>query len=80
MGTELHEAVLGAISKIGKHMTEAQNNPQMQVQNLLKMLADLKAKQPQQGLAGAMGAPGAPPPTPPALTPPPAPPGAAMAA
>jgi len=81
MGTELHEAVLSAISKIGKHMTEAQNSPQMQVQNLLKMIAEARAKAPQQGLAGAMGAPaGGAPPTPPALTPPPAPPGQAMAA
>jgi len=73
--------VLSAISKIGKHMTEAQNSPQMQVQNLLKMIAEARAKAPQQGLAGAMGAPaGGTPPTPPALTPPPAPPGQAMAA
>ena len=80
MGTELHSAVLKSISDIGKHMTEAQNNPQMQVQNLLKLIAAKRAAAPQAGVQGAVGGGGSPPPTPPALTPPPTPPGAAMAA
>ena len=83
MGTELHKTVLDAVAKIGKHMSEAQNNPQMKLQNLMQMIAQLKAQQPNAALAGlAGGAPGGQPPAPPALMPPPggAPPGQQMAA
>lgn len=81
MGTDLHKAVMDAISKIGKHMTEAQNSPQMKMQNLLQMVQQLKAKQPQAALGGLAAPPGggAAPSPPPALTPPP-PSGGAMAA
>jgi hypothetical protein len=84
MGTELHETVLKAISQIGKHMTEAADNKQQQMQSLLQMVQHLKSAQPNAALAG-MSAPGgagggAPPPTPPALAPPPTPAAAAMAA
>ena len=81
MGTELHEAVLKAVSTIGKHMTDAQDSPQMKMQNLLSMIQQMRAKQPNAAL-GAMGAPagGAPPPAPPMMAPPSAPPGMAAAA
>lgn len=80
MGTELHKAVLDAVSKIGKHMTEAANNPQMKMQNLLQMIQQAKAQQPNAALAGLAGGGGAPPPAPPAMPPPAAPPGQQMAA
>ena len=81
MGTELHKAVMDAISKIGKHMTEASNNPQMKLHNLLQMVQSLKGQQPNAALAGMAGGAGGQPPTPPALMPPPAaPPGQQMAA
>ena len=77
MGTELHKAVMDAVAKISKHMTEAAESPQMKIQNLLKMVQSARAQQPNQALAGlaggAGGAPGGDPP-PPMLAPPPAPP------
>lgn len=86
MGTELHQSIISSISKIGKHMTEMQDSPQMKMQNLLQMIAKLKAAAPNQALAGLAapaglgGAhpPGAPP-APPLLAPP-TPPPAALAA
>lgn len=80
MGTELHKAIMDAISKIGKHMSEAQNSPQMKIQNLLQMVQEARARAPNAALAGMAG--GAPPaaPTPPALMPQPAPGAQAMAA
>jgi hypothetical protein len=68
MGTEMHTAVIDAIKKIGTHMTEMQNSPQMQIQNLLAMIAKAKQGQPNAGLAGMAGGGGAPPP--PMLAPP----------
>lgn len=82
MGTELHDAVLKAISTIGKHMSEMQDSPQMKMQGLLSMLQKMKQQQPNAALAG-MGAPspaGGPPPGATMPPPPPipgAPPGAA---
>jgi hypothetical protein len=75
MGTEMHKSVLDAIKKIGEHMTEMQNSPQMQIQNLLAMIAKAKQGQPGAGLGGMAGAGGgapggAPPPPPPMLSPP----------
>jgi len=88
MGTELHNAVLDAIKKIGQHMTEMQDSPQMKIQNLLQMIQQAKAAQPNAALAGiAQGGPpgGAPPPgagapPPPVLSPPAGPPGMQAAA
>lgn len=87
MGSQLHKSVMTAISGIGKHMNEMAESPQMQMQNLLQMVAQQRAAQPNQALAamggGAPGgAPGGQPMTPSlgagAPTPPPNP--AAMAA
>ena len=82
MGTPLHEAVLKAITTIGKHLTEMQDSPQMKMQNLLAMVQKARQQQPSQALAGMMG-PGAPhPPGPggappmPGMAPPPPMPGA----
>ncbi len=80
MGTELHTAVIDAIKKIGAHMTEAQDNPQMKMQSLLQMIQAMRAAQPNRALASVAGPPGgAPPPpgappgmgAPPPMTPPP---------
>lgn len=76
MGTELHNAVIDAVKKIGSHMTEMQDSPQMKMQGLLQMIQQMKAGQPNQalaGMAGGGGAPGGQPPAPPVLgSPPPA--------
>lgn len=81
MGTELHKAVIDSIKKIGTHMTEMQDSPQMKLQNLMQMIQRVRQAQPNQALAG-LGGGGAPPPgqppAPPMLAPPPnAPPMAA---
>jgi hypothetical protein len=78
MGTELHNAVIDAVKKIGAHMTEAAEGPQMQMQQLLHMVQQAKAAQPNQALAGIAG--GQQPPQPPMLSPPPGPPGMQAAA
>lgn len=77
MGTELHNAVIDAVKKIGAHMTEMQDSPQMKMQNLMQMIQRAKAAGPNQALAGLAGggapggaASGGPPP--PVLSPPPA--------
>jgi len=79
MGSPLHDAVMKSITTIGKHMTEAQESQQGQMQALLQMIAKMKQAQPGAAL-GAMGAPppgGAPaPPAMPAMAPPPPAPGA----
>lgn len=77
MGTELHKSVLDAVSKIGKHMTDLQDSPQMKMQTLLQMIQQARAKQPNAALAGMAGGT---PPHPPMLAPPAAPPGMAAAA
>ena len=74
MGTELHKAVMEAITKIGQHLTEAAQDPQMQMQQLMHMMQQAKAAQPNQALAGIAGG-GQQPPQPPMLSPPPGPPG-----
>lgn len=77
MGTELHNAVLDAVKKIGQHMSEMQDSPQMKMQQLLQMVQHAKQAQPNQALAGIAGvgapggAPGGQPPPPPVLSPPP---------
>lgn len=74
MGTELHNAVIDAVKKIGMHMTQMQDSPQMKMQNLLAMVARARAAQPNQALAGlAPGGAGGgqQPPAPPVLSPPP---------
>jgi hypothetical protein len=64
--------VLGAISKIGKHMTEMQDSPQMKMQNLLSMVMKARQAQPNAALAGmAAPAPGGAPPMPMGAPPPP---------
>ena len=75
MGTELHGAVLKAVTDISKHMTEMQDSPQMKMQNLLQMIQKMRASQPNAALAGLSGGGGAPPPggsapPPPMLSPP----------
>lgn len=58
MGSELHSAIMGAVSKIGAKMSEMQESPQMKMQALLGMLTQLKAGQPNnalQSIAGGMG-------------------------
>jgi hypothetical protein len=65
MGTELHNAVLDSVKKIGAHMNEAQDNPQMKLQSLLQMMQRLKAAAPNAALAGMGGQ--QQPPQPPAL-------------
>lgn len=57
MGTELHKAVLDAIKKIGTHMTEMQDSPQMKMQNLMQMMQRARQAQPNQALAGLTGGP-----------------------
>ena len=78
MGTELHKAVLDAVGKISKHMTETQDSPQMKMQNLLAMVQKMKQQQPNAALGAMAGPAGGPaggqPPLPPTLPPPPAPP------
>ena len=77
MGTEMHDAVMKAISTIGKHMTEMQDSPQMKMQNLLAMIQKARQQQPNAALAGmAGGAPHPPGAPPPAMMPPPPMPGA----
>jgi len=83
MGTELHEAVLKAVTNIGKHMGEMAQSQQEKGKALLEMLMKLKQQGPNQALAGmAAPPPGAPPPGgPPAgMAPPPPAPGMAPAA
>lgn len=62
MGTELHTALMKSIEGISKRLTEHQDSPQMQVQQLLGNLAKIRASQPTQALAGMMGRPGGAPP------------------
>lgn len=65
MGTQLHKNVMSAISNIGKHMSEMQESPQMKAQQLLSMLGQIRAQQPNQALAAmGGGAPGGQPMTP----------------
>lgn len=73
MGTELHNAVIDAIKKIGTHMTQMQDSPQMKMQNLMAMIQRARAAQPNQALAGLAGGAGGgqQPPAPPVLSPPP---------
>ena len=56
MGTELHEAVLKAVTNIGKHMGEMAQSQQEKGKALLEMLMKLKQQGPNQALAG-MAAP-----------------------
>lgn len=76
MDSELHKSVLDAVSKIGKHLNEMKDSPQMAMQTLLRMMQAQKQAQPNQALAGlgAGGAGGQPPPAPPMLAAPSAPP------
>jgi hypothetical protein len=60
MGTEMHHAVLDAIKKIGTHMTEMQESPQMKMQAMLQLMQRAKQAQPNQALAG-LAPPGGPP-------------------
>ena len=78
MGTELHKAVLDAVAKIGKHMSEAGDSPQMKMQALMQMIQKMKAGQPNQAL-GAMAGGGGQPPAPPAMMSPAPPPPPGMA-
>ncbi len=80
MGTELHNAIIDAVKKIGAHMTEAVQGPQQQMQELLQMVQQAKAQQPHAALAGIAGGGGGQPPQPPMLAPPPGPPGMQAAA
>lgn len=81
MGTELHDALLKAVSTVGKHLSDFQDSPQMKMQMLLQLIQQARARQPAAALANIAGAPqpGAPP-TAPVLTPPPEPPGMGAAA
>lgn len=76
MGSPLHSEILGALSKLGKHMQAGgagPGDPQALIQQLALMSRDAKAQPGQdaalQGLMGGGGPPGGgapPPPAPPA--------------
>jgi hypothetical protein len=51
MGSELHKAVMDAVSKIGKHLTDFKQDSQNKMQTLLQAIQQMKAQQPNAALA-----------------------------
>lgn len=66
IGTDLHRSLMDAVRKVGSNLQEFQATPQMQMQQLMKQAADMRAAAPNNALAALAGG-GAPPP---ALPPP----------